>query len=481
MPAPTLRQRRLRSIYDGSAVPPCVGAAPRIAIVGAGLAGLAAAHVLRRAGCRATVYDAAAVMGGRVRTDFGGVEPGVVSELGGEFVDSGHDDMLALAAHFDLPLIDTAAPAEAGLATTYHFGGQRHTEAQVLAAYRHVAPRIAADAARLSAAVSRARHTPDDAALDRLCLAEYLDGLDMDGWLRRLIETAYVAEHGLDAGEQSCINLLSMIGTDTTRGFRVFGDSDERYKLRDGAARLVGALAHGLAGQLELGHRLVRLRGSGAGGSPAGWRLAFQTAGPARETVADAVVLALPFTLLRQVDLGDSLPPEKLHAVRELGYGSNAKLLIGTRGRFWRAQGLDGGLYTDLPAQTGWDASRQRDGTRGVYTFFLGGRLGAEIGQGSESAQAARLAASCEAVFPGLDGQRTGSAQRAHWAGEPYALGSYSCFRPGQWTTIAGLPGKPVGSLHFAGEHCSVAAQGYMNGAAETGRRAAQALLRRLA
>lgn len=192
---------------------------------------------------------------------------------------------------------------------------------------------------------------------------------------------------------------------------------------------------------------------------------------------ADIVILALPFTLLRRVDTGDLFPAPKLAAVRDLGYGQNAKLLIGTTSRFWRTQGRDGGLYTDLPLQTGWDASRLRDAERGVYTFFLGGAGGLMLGQGSEQEHAARLCALAEPSMPGLSARRTGSAVRAHWPSERHALGSYSCYRPGQWTEIAGLEGDAVNRVYFAGEHCSAAYQGFMNGAVQSGRLAALEVL----
>jgi monoamine oxidase len=66
------------------------------------------------------------------------------------------------------------------------------------------------------------------------------------------------------------------------------------------------------------------------------------------------------------------------------------------------------------------------------------------------------------------------------WTAEPFALGAYTCYRPGQWTTIAGDEATRDGNLYFAGEHCARASQGYMDGAVQTGRMAALAILRRL-
>jgi len=474
------RSRRMRAIlaaYDGSALPRAQSAATRVAVIGAGLAGLAAAQVLKQAGLAPAVFEAAPRVGGRTRTDHGTLERGVVIELGGEFIDTQHHDIMALAALLQLELIDTGAPTEARLATAYHFGGVHRSEAEVNAAYAEVAPRIARDIAGLSARVSRRRHTPADERFDRLSVAEYLAGLDMAPWLRRLLEAAFVTVYGGDAGEQSSINLLSLIGTDVSDGIAIFGSSDERYKIRDGADRIADGLARGLDGRVYTGHRLLRLSDRGSG-----YRLALQT--PSSRVVeidADAVVLALPFTLLRQVELRCALPASKRKAIDELGYGDNAKLLIGVRQRFWREQGESGSLYTDTPLQCGWDGSRLRDGERGVLTCFLGGGEGRALGSGSAQAHGRRLAALAERVYPGFQSQLTGSVQRVHWPSEPFALGSYTCYRTGQWTTIAGDEATPVGHLYFAGEHCATVSQGYMNGAAETGRMAALRILQRLA
>lgn len=452
-------------------------AAPRIVVVGAGLAGLVTCRVLAGAGVHATLFEASDRIGGRVRTHDGDAAFAPRVELGGEFIDSSHHDMLALVQCAGLTLVDTASAAENTLQTTYHFGGQHYSEAQVLTAYRAVAPRIAADARRLSPSPSAARHTAHDRRLDDLSLAEYLDRLEMEPWLRALLRVAYETEYGLDAGEQSSLNLVSLIGTDSARGFELYGDSDERFKVREGMEGITRWLAAGLGPRIRLRHRLVRVRERAHGG----YRLDFDTGPSVRRVDADIVVFSLPFTLLRQVDLQGLLPPSKQHCVDTLGYGHNAKLIMGLSSRPWRAQGRDGTLYTDLPMQSGWDASRQSLGDAGAYTWFMGGQPALDMGRGAAAAHAQRFVKGMDRAFADFAAHDTGDVLRVHWPTEPFALGSYTCYRPGQWTRLAGLEGRRVRHLHFAGEHCSCEFQGYMNGAAETGRRAAAAILEGLA
>jgi monoamine oxidase len=82
-----------------------------------------------------------------------------------------------------------------------------------------------------------------------------------------------------------------------------------------------------------------------------------------------------------------------------------------------------------------------------------------------------------EKVFPGITAEYNGRLAFWHWPSFPLSLGSYSCYKPGQWTSIAGAQIKPVGNLFFAGEHCSMAFNGFMNGGAETGKQVAKIIL----
>jgi len=82
-----------------------------------------------------------------------------------------------------------------------------------------------------------------------------------------------------------------------------------------------------------------------------------------------------------------------------------------------------------------------------------------------------------EPVFPGITPLWNGRATLDTPATNPFLLGSYSFYKKGQFTTIAGLEGQRSGNCHFAGEHCSILFQGFMEGGAEEGARAANEIL----
>ncbi|UOG73193.1 FAD-dependent oxidoreductase [Hymenobacter tibetensis] len=466
------------------------GSQPRIVVVGAGIAGLNCAYQLRKLGLRADIYEASSRTGGRIFTATDLMAPGLTTELGGEFIDSGHRDMLQLAREFNLPLYDVQAPSETVLTKdAYYFNGRHYTVGQVIQAFQPYARQVATDIRALPNTITYDNLTPAAARFDQLSIAQYFDTLGMTGLIRELLEVAYLTEYGLEVNQQSAINFLWLFSADTHKGaFDIFGESDERYKIQGGNQRLTDALAQQLAGQLKVGHRLTRLAQNAA----REYVLTFELASTQTiEVVADYVVLTLPFTVLRQLDLQLALPAWKTNAIHNLGYGTNAKLFLGFNGRPWRTEGDTGYIFTDQPVQTGWDSGQLQPTRQSAYTVYLGGQEGMAVGAGTPQSQVQRYLPVLEAVWPAARGTYNGRAERMHWPTHPYTLGSYACYKPGQFSTIAGAERKPVGNLFFAGEHCSAWYQGYMNGAAETGRMAADevraavrgnhtALLRRL-
>lgn len=448
----------------------------RIVIVGAGLAGLNAAYTLRKGGILAQVFEGSSRIGGRVYSRTGLLAADLTTELGAEFIDSNHADILTLATDFKLDLLDMESEAESSFATMYYFDGQAYTEAQVIEEFKPIAYLLETDAG-IAGDDIRYDNPGDAKKLDHTPLSAYLSKLGVAGWFRKLLEVAYVTEFGLDAGEQSALNLITLIGTNTASDkFEVFGESDERYKIVGGNDKLTQALAASLSGQVSTGQTLESVREKGEG-----YSLVFRTQnGTAKMVAADVVILALPFTKLRQVEMLVNLSPAKRRTIAELGYGANAKTFLGFVDRPWRAASYSGGIYTDQSYQLAWDNARGQSSTAGGLTLYAGGRNAIEVGKGDVNVLAAKYLGELAMIFEGIDQSYNGKADRFHWPSHPFTLASYSAYRPGQWTTLRGLEPEPAGNIYFAGEHCSMESQGYMNGAAETGRLAAEAILARV-
>ncbi|UOQ77788.1 FAD-dependent oxidoreductase [Hymenobacter sp. 5516J-16] len=424
-------------------------------VVGAGMAGLNCAYQLKKAGVPARVYEASNRAGGRIFTAHGLMGPGLTTELGGEFIDSGHADMLQLAQEFGLPLYDVESPSETVLQKdAYFFGGKQYTVAQVIAAFQPYARQMQADIRSLPGTITFEKMNAAAARFDQMSIAAYFDSIHMTGWIRTLLEVAYLTEYGREVNDQTSINFLWLFSADTSKGtFDIFGVSDERYKIKGGNQQLTDALHEQLAGQVTLQHKLVALSQQGSE-----YHLTFEQASGTRLTVvADYVVLTIPFTILRTVDLQVALPAWKLNAIQNLGYGTNAKLFLGFNGRPWRNNGYTGYLFSDQTAQSGWDSGQLQPTTQTAFTVYLGGQAGVAVGSGSAQSQAGKFLPVLEKAWPGTQAAFNGQVERFHWPTHPHTLASYACYRVGQFSTIAG-PKANLWATYFS--PVSIAAPG---------------------
>jgi monoamine oxidase len=331
-------------------------------------------------------------------------------------------------------------------------------------------------------------HTDADTKLDFTNLREYLDTRDAGEIARKAIEQAYIAEYGLEIDQQSCLSFLLFIHADRRSKFRPFGVfSDERYHIIGGNEQIVKGLQDRLAGQIQLGMKLVKARKNANGEI----ELTFKNGSRTISTKYDAVVFALPFSTLRDVELDASLglPAWKLFAITNLRYGTNAKMMVGFDGRPWLAQGSNGGSYSDLAHhQTTWETNPiKATAMHAVLTDYSGGNRGASLNPQKVQKEAGLFLGDLELVYPGAlaAASRPAGSFRVHlehWPSNPLVKGSYTSSHPGYFTTIAGNEAKQVDNLYFAGEHTSslYEFQGFMEGAALSGIRAAREILQDL-
>ncbi len=438
-----------------------------VAIVGGGTAGLHCALRLKEAGIDSNVFEAQKRSGGRMFSARGlfPEDETQVCELGGELIDTGHSTLFAMAEEFGLVLDDRMANLPAGFQeNTWFVGGVNVPEATITAQFVAVAPQLQAD---LAAADS------DDAAytmLDETPLDQYIDTVAPAATypeLNAVLQNAYRGEYGLENDQQSALNLVYLTGADDPDPFRIFGDSDERYHTHLGNDSFPTKLAEGLgADKIKLEHTLTAARDGASGG----FELDFDTPDGPVTVKAKRLVFALPFTMLRGVDLtGLTLSDEKRNMIDTLGYGTNAKVMMGFSTRVWSADhNASGGMTTDLPVQQTWETTVGQEGTHGIVTNFLGGEQGVASGNGTPEAWAEGVLPNLETIWPGMEAAYTGTAVRMHWPTVPTMMGSYACYKPGQWAFF-GTEGAREGDVHFCGEHTSLDYQGYMEGAAETG------------
>ena len=449
-------------------------ASPRIVVVGAGLAGLTCAYRLKQAGYTADLYDASDRVGGRCWTLRGAFADGQIAEHGGELIDQGHTAIRNLAQDLGLRL-DNLLRAEAnGTELVAWFDGAPYTFEEITDDLKQAWKKIHEDVSAASYPTLFDSYTERGYELDHLSIVDWIEESIPGGTtsrLGRLLDVAYNIEYGAEAAAQSSLNLLYLLGYVGQGQLRIFGKSNEKYHVRGGNDQIAAGLGAGLAGQIMTGAELVAVRRTASGA----YTLTFDE-GPGRTTVtADRLVLALPFSILRDsVDLSQAgFSRRKLLAIRELGMGTNSKLHVQFRTRHWEALGSNGETYADTGYQNTWEVTRAQQGRSGILVDYTGGDIGASFGSGTPQTRATQFLAQIEPVLPGISQQWNGRATVDFWPGYPWTRGSYSYWKVGQYTTFAGIEGRQEGNTHFCGEHTSIDFQGYLNGAVETGERAA--------
>jgi monoamine oxidase len=471
------------------------GGSRSIAIVGAGMAGLACADRLRQAGILTTVYEASADrVGGRARS-LSGVFPGRTVELGGEFVDYWHAAMLRYVHRFGLTRIDLFDTAAEVL---YRIDGQTYDEATIIDAFRDVVQRMKKDMRSVTSDIT-ARNFDSaagsaDLRLDHMNLQEYLEQIGADDVFIKAIQSVFGGEYGQEIHQQSCLNFILFAKLTRAKSRIVYfgANNAERYAIAEGCEAIPRRLRDdlvGAGGVLKGGMSLRALKKSTDGR----YVLTFETGPPATH---DAVVLAIPATVIRAHVLLDpnlGIAAATSAAIAGLQYGDNTKTMF----QFGSDQcftdlGGDGTAYASdpqlpnvqvaFPSKTPAPGANQSMPVIVDYGSGKRGRLLPSVdpdGLGFLSGYDQIFPGAAAAAIPLLNGQ---FFARAHWPSEPNALGSYTCNQPGYFTTMEGWLGEPAGNLAFAGEHTDSFHnfQGFMEGGAASGIRAAEYFLNRI-
>jgi monoamine oxidase len=390
--------------------------------------------------------------------------------------------MRGYATRFGLTLENYhRAPGE----VSYRFGGRAVREEEIVDEYRAFVPAMQDDLRTLGEPTARS-FTEADEILDYTSLAEYLSIRGAGPLVTAALREAYEAEYGRAPEEQSALAMLFFLHADRRNRFQPFGVfSDEKYHVAEGNQSIAKALAAGLARPVQLGKRLVRV----AKLSDGRIELTLQVGRRTERVIHDTVVITVPFSVLRGVELHSSLgvPAEKRWAIANYSYGTNAKMMIAFDGRPWAALGSNGSSYSDLANhqatwETNWTGSSP---TQGVITDYASGERGARLDPTRVQREASAFLADVDRVWPGAAAvakRERGNlvAHLEHWPSNPLSLGSYTNNAPGYFTTIADLEAEPVGpNLFFAGEHTSsfYEWQGFMEGACLSGISAAEQLL----
>jgi monoamine oxidase len=472
-----------KSIVSGTALafgPPCLARSAeraagavrsqKVIVVGAGIAGLTAAFELMKAGHDVTVLEARMRPGGRVHTLRDEFSDGLYAE-GGAYDFS---DAYTLLQHyirlFNLPVEESgAAEKNIGANDVFYLQGKRYVVRagtspnwpyQLSKEERNLGPEgllkkyMAAAAGQIKDPL-----TPDwpDSA------ARQLDAVTVNQFLRQ------------NGASDAVISLLRMsfLGEDfdyvsalQDMMWQPFLDRGKTWgKLRGGNDQLPRAFAERLGTRMRYGAALRKVTQD-----KDKVRLSVSRAGSLEQVEADRVVLTIPFSVLRNVELDGSFSPQKRTAISRLRYTSITRVYLQSRSRFWTQQGVSGFADTDLPVRTIIDHTDTQAGTRAILgTETTGPHALAAAGMSPDE----RLRWGLEnvsKVFPEMTENFEGGTSIV-WDQEPWSLGASAYYAPGEMTTMFPHVASVEGRVHFAGEHTSTLF--VMEGAAQSGVRVA--------
>lgn len=428
-----------------------------VIVVGAGLAGLTAAVQLQKVGAKVTVIEARPRVGGRVVTVRGLFAHSQHAEAGGDFIDEDQHEIRRLVGTYGL---DLRPILRRGFSFVRHLDRMRAPSAW--ASGERAWHKLATKLDPWVRAYRMAGERWDSAVAQVLggqSLACWLDEVHAGAELRAIAKSL----RGFFLADPEDLALLAVVD-------QLAADAPGQqptYRIAGGNDRLPAAMAAGLGEALRLNTvaRAVRHDVSSV-------RVTVETAtGESSRIKADYLVLAIPATTLRAIPIRPALPPPQACATEALKYGRVTKAVLQFNRRFWRQRGRARAFGTDAPTGAIWEANEEQAGQAGILTLMAGGQASEDTQKLYAQQGVAGLVRSL--TWLGADHASLLHSRLVSWESDPWAQGGYAYFDPGYSPGLRQWLARPYGRILFAGEHTSLKWQGYMNGAVESGLRAA--------
>lgn len=434
-----------------------------VVVLGAGLAGLAAARDLEAEGATVIVLEARDRVGGRVHTLRTGFSEGQHAEAGADLIESTQSDVLELGSDLGLTPVRILRRGW-GFYGPDHRGRRRVRTGQT--AFAEAAHRLAREIddykladERWDSAVAR--------SIARRSVASWLQSEQADVRLEaglRALRGFFLA----DPEDLSLLALVDQLASTAESDTDSAPAGDRVFRLPDGNDTLPRGIANSLHAPVKLRHIVRRVTRTESGVA-----VTFEHDGKQHQVRADYCVSAMPASTLRDAIFDPPLPDDQWRAISTLMYGPATRLLLQFARRFWRGATRPSAYGSDLPTGAVWDGNEQQRGRPGILSFLAGGRASRELQTILENEGAEGVVRRVTWLAPTGHPPPLLASQAVVWEDDPWVRGGYAVFDPSFDPGLRQWLARPAGPILFAGEHTSQRWQGYMNGAIESGRRAA--------
>ena len=445
----------------------------KVVVLGAGLAGLTAAWELVQAGHEVIVVEARNRSGGRVLTLREGFTPGLTAEAGGMSFNDNYFNLLRYVKLFNIPYESLNAPAIRSPVgnTVYHLRGKRIVPKNGIIDWPYELKPEEREGSITDRYIQPLLSSVNDVSISD-SLYDWARSMDNKTLLQ------LVAERGASAGAQEIIRVTTWYSDRDGRASAAWNllpvvqsvGSKDFYSFPGGVDNLSTAFTVRLGDRIRFGAEVVDIKNDSNS-----VEVIVSIAGKQESISADRVVCTIPFSVLKNINISPSLSSPKKDIIANLSYAPTTRVFMEVKQRFWETNGENGSAMTDLTigqVQKHPMIKTGREGNSAILEAHARGQDALKLDKMSNDKRLKFSLEQMNKVHPNISDYYEGGISKS-WQLDPYSLGAYSLFLPGQITSWLPEIIRPEGRIHFAGEHTSIYSAS-MEGAIESGARAAK-------